>query len=473
MIQALSAAESVLTHDVAASSVHDGSDMNAVLPRQAHCLRDTGLEPRFVTALVVKTLHGGGKMPLSLLSGKLRLSVGVLREVLQQLIAVQQAEVAWSGETDLDVHYQLTGFGQRAAVDYLAESRYVGPAPVTLVAWRAVLARQSQRRHDGVRVSRGELQAVLQDDGLPAPIRELIGAALYSNRAVLLHGPCGSGKTTLARKFAQFDPDPVAVPYAVLVNHDIVQLHDPALHPAPMRLRTHEERRSTDARWALSQRPLVQVGAGLTHDMLALRPIPGSGVLRAPPHLLANSGTLVLDDLGRQSIPASELLHRWLDALETGQDYVAVPDAPGVTLPFDVRLVVATSMPLAAVLDEACLRRIGYQIPLGPLSEASYRALVRRQASLQRIECNESAIDYLVRELHGREGRALLATYPRELMGRIADFAGFSAQVARCDSTSLEWAWRSLFGATGLGAAGLGATGPGATTLATPEGEPQ
>ena len=418
----------------------------AVLPRQPRTVRDTGLDARLVTALVIKTLHTDGKTPLSRLTGRLRLSVSVLREVLQALVGAQQAEVAYSGDSDLDVHYQLTALGQRAAGEHLAESRYVGPAPVTLAAWRAVVARQSQRQPDAARVTRTELEAVLDGDPLAPAIREQIGAALYSGRPLLLYGPSGSGKTTLARKLARLRQDPIAVPYAVLVNHEIIALHDLALHPVPLHARALEERRSSDARWALSQRPLVHVGPELARDMLELRSDPGSGVLRAPPHILANNGLLVVDDLGCQRVPPDELLHRWLGALEAGQDHVTVPGGPTHALPFDVSLVLATSLAPESVLDDACLRRIGYRIPVGPLSEHSYRSLLRRQARLRRIDLDDSAIAFLIEHLHRRTGRALLAAYPHELLGRIADFAGFSGQAPCCDVDGLTRAWYSLFG---------------------------
>jgi energy-coupling factor transporter ATP-binding protein EcfA2 len=460
MMQALSAAAPVAAQDLRAPAAADSPgpdcDPAAVLPRQARTVRDTGLDPRFVTGLVLKTLHAGGKTALSVLSGRLRLSGGVVREVLQGLIATQQAEIAWSGESDLDVHYTLTAFGQRAAAEHLHESRYLGPAPVTLAAWRAVVARQSQRRQDALRVGRGELEALLHEDGLEPAVRELIGAALHSQRPLLLYGPSGSGKTTLACKLARLRQDPVAVPHAVLVNSEIVQLYDPALHPAPLQPRGHEERRSVDARWMLSQRPLVHLGAELTRDMLELRPDAAAGVLRAPPHLCANSGLLVVDDLGRQRVPAAELLHRWLAALESGQDHVAVPGGPTLALPFDVVLVLASGQTPEAVLDDACLRRIGYRIPVGPLSEASYRALVQRQALLRRIALDESALDYLVGELHRRTRRPLLAAYPHELLGRIADFAGFAGHAPRADVDALAQAWSSMFGAAALAAPSQG-----------------
>ena len=453
MIGVLSTAASIgpdAAFAMSAAGIDADGDVASVLPRQPRTVRDTGLDVRLVTALVIKTLHAGGKTPLSKLTGRLRLSVSVLREVLQGMVGAQQAEVAYAGDTDLDVHYQLTGIGQRAAAEHLAESRYVGPAPVTLAAWRAVVARQSQRQPDAARVTPAELEAVLDGDGLKPDVRELIGAALHSGRPLLLYGPSGSGKTTLARKLARLRQDPIAVPYAVLVNHEVVQLHDAALHPVPLHMRGLEERRSVDARWALSQRPLVHVGAELARDMLELRSDVASGVLRAPPHILANNGLLVVDDLGRQRVAPGELLHRWLGALEAGQDHVTVPGGPSHALPFDVCLVVATSLAPESVLDDACLRRIGYRIPLGPLSEPNYRALLRRQARLRRIDLDDAALAFLIDELHRRTRRPLLAAYPHELLGRIADFASFAGHAPRCDIDGLIRAWSSLFGAAAM-----------------------
>lgn len=428
--------------------VGSGSEAELVptLPRQPRTVRDTGLEPRLVTALTVKILHASGKIPLSLLTGRLRLSVSVVREVLQGLVAEQLAEVAWCGESDIDVHYQLTAFGQRAAAEYLAESRYIGPAPVTLDAYRSAVEQQSLRQPGAPHVTPAELQAALADDGIEPPVRELIGAALHSNRPLMLYGPSGSGKTTLARKFARLRQEPVAIPYAVLVNHEIIQIYDPGLHPAPLQPRALEERRSCDARWALCQRPLVHVGAELARDMLELRTDAASGVLRAPPHLLANNGLLVLDDVGRQRIPAGEVLHRLLGALESGTDHVAVQGGVSHALPFDVSLVLATTQAPESVLDDSCRRRIGYRIPVGPLSEAGYRALLRRQCLLRSIDADEAAFDYLINDLHRRTRRPLLAAWPQELLCRIADFAGFAGRVPRFDVDSVAQAWSSLFG---------------------------
>lgn len=428
-----------------------------ILPRQAKTVRDTGLEPRLVTELVLKAIHACGKTPLPVLSARVRLSVSVLREVLNQLMAEQQVEVAWCGDSDIDVQYQLTAIGQRAADACLAQSRYVGPAPVPLAAYRALVERQSLRRPGALRVTPRELAAALADDGLDPAVRDLLGAALHSSRALLLYGPSGSGKTTLARKLARLLAGPVAVPYAILADRQVIQFHDPVLHHAPPPLpRQQEDRRSCDARWAICQRPLVHVGGGLARESLDLRHDAANGVFRAPPHFQANNGLLVVDDVGRHRVPAAELLNRLAGPLDQGLDQLTLQGGQVETVPFDATVVFATNLPPDSVFDDAQLRRIGYKVALGPLPEAGYRNLLRRQCRLRGIDYDEAAASHLLARLHGQSGRPLLAAYPHELLGRIADFASFAGAEPRMTPAALDQAWSSMFATCGNAARAAG-----------------
>jgi hypothetical protein len=435
-----------------------GPEPAALLPRAARNVRDTGLEPRFVTELVVKAIHANGRILLSALAEQLRLSISVLREVLTGLIAEQQVESIWCGDSDIDVQYQLTGIGQRAAAEYLAQSRYVGPAPVTLAAYRSVVEHQSLRRLHGERITPGQLAAGLAEDGLDPAVQDLIGAALHSHRALLLYGQSGSGKTTLANKLGRLLGGAVLVPYALLVGRAIVRLHDPQLHLAapPQALRGNDERRSWDPRWTLCRRPLVHVGADLTRDMLDLRHDAANGVYHAPPHLLANNGMLVVDDVGRQRIPAGDLLNRWIGPLDHGTDQLTVQGGHSETVPFDPILAFVTNLVPNAVFDDAVLRRIGYKIALGPLSEPSYRGLVRRQCLQRQVECDEQAIEHLLQRLHRGGGQPLLASYPQALLDRIIDFASFAGRTPRLNIASLDQAWSSMFAACQTTPAGPG-----------------
>lgn len=442
-----------------------GPDDATRLPAQPKTVRETGLEQALLVELVVKAMFACGRMHLPVVAGKLRLSINVLREVLGFMVAEQLAEVASRGDSDLDVTYQLTTNGKLRAADYLVRCRYTGPAPVTLQAYREMVLRQAARHAARARVSSTELAAAFAEDILEPGVRDLVGAALQSSRSLLLYGPSGSGKTTLARKLGQLMAGVVAVPHAILIDQDIVLVYDPLLHLAPqLPARQGEDRRSVDARWALAQRPQIQVGAELSAAMLDLRFDEVGGVYYAPPHIMANNGMLIVDDLGRQRLATADLMNRFSAPLDGGADHLTLEGGHKVGVPFDVTLVMATNLPPQSLIDESLMRRIGYKIQVGAMSEQLYRSLFKRQCRLAHVAFDETAFDYLITCLHPSHGRALLASYPRELLGRVADFARFAGVEARLTVPALDQAWTSMF--TGCISGASAPSQPSFTSLA-------
>ncbi|MBC7858302.1 MAG: ATP-binding protein [Burkholderiaceae bacterium] len=427
-----------------------------LLPRQPKSVEDTGLERSLIVELIAKDMSIAGKTHLSGLTGALRLPINVLREALDFMVKEQLAEVAWRGASDVDVQYRLTAAGKQRAAVCLERCAYVGPAPVTLEAYRAMAERQRQRQ----RVGAADVAAVFDDDDFDPGVLEQIGAAMHSGRSLFLYGPPGGGKSTLAGKLGALLPGMVALPHAVLVGQEIIALYDPALHlpPAPpyaLQARQAQERRSGDARWTLCQRPVLRVGAELCPEMLALRHDGYSGSYQAPLHLKANHGMLVIDDLGRQRIAANELLQRYMQPLDAGLDQLTLRGGHKFSVPFDVLLVFATNLAPQSLLDASFLRRLGYKIHVGPLGARGYAALFRRQCRAASLACDDAVVRHLLERLHGASGRPLLASYPHELLGRVADFAGCAGLAPSLTVAALEQAWNSMFAACDMPAPGL------------------
>jgi energy-coupling factor transporter ATP-binding protein EcfA2 len=420
------------------------AEPEALLPPQPKSVRDTGLPQQLIVELIAKALYLNGRSHLPVLTTRLHLSINVLREVLDFMVAEHVAEVAWRGESDIDVQYQLTGAGKQRAAGWLERCPYTGPAPVRLEAWRAMVERQAAQ---APLPSADELAVEFTDDFLAPPVQRMLGAAMHAGRSMLLYGPSGSGKSVLARRLGTLLSGLVAVPHAVVVGQDIVQVYDPALHRAPMprQVRQVPERRSNDPRWVLCQRPVVALDASLDADMLDLQPDAANGCYRAPPQLKANNGLLIVDDLGRQRMSAAELLNRFAQAQELEHSDLSLAGGYHFQAPCRMRLVFVTSLPPSSLLDDAALRRVGYKIPVGALNAANYRTLVRQQCLSTGVAYDEAALRYLLDELHAGARLPLLACYPREIVGRVADFAGYMGEPARMSVAALDQAWISMF----------------------------
>jgi len=423
------------------------AEPETLLPPQPKSVRDSGLTQQLIVELIAKVLYLGGKSHLPVLTTKLHLSINVLREVLDFMVAEQVAEVAWRGDSDIDVQYQLTSAGKQRAAAWMERCPYAGPAPVTLETYRVMVERQALRTPQA---SAEELAAEFSDDFLSAPVQRMLGAAMHAGRSTLLYGPSGSGKSVLARRLGTLLQGLVAVPHALVVGQDIVQVYDPAVHRAPLPRQARlpqptPERRSSDPRWVLCQRPVVALDGTLDADLLDVQPDVASGCHRAPPQLKANNGLLIVDDLGRQRMPAAELLNRFAQAQELERCALSLAGGYRFQAPCRIRLVFVTNLPPSTLLDGAALRRVGYKIPVGELSAANYRTLLRQLCLSMGVAYDEAAGRYLLDELHAGSGLPLLACYPREIVDRVADFAGFMGEPARLSIATLDQAWISMF----------------------------
>jgi hypothetical protein len=422
----------------------------SVLPPAPRQPKDTGLPPLLLSELLLKVMHQHGLQHLQELSQHLRLGPALLEDLFTQLRKDQLVEVRQRASVSGDVTYDLTQAGRARAMDALTRSLYSGPAPVPLAAYADRVLAQSV---SGTKVTRDRLERVLVDVVMRPELRDQIGAAMNSRRAVMLYGPPGAGKTYLCEQMARVLSGDIAVPHAVEVSGEIIRVFDPLVHrPAlmpPPPSSSLDNRERTDARWMACERPVVVTGGELTLEMLDLVFDPRAGYYQAPPHFKANNGLFLVDDLGRQLITPRQLLNRWLVPMEQRHDYLMLRNGAKFRIPFDTLLLFSTNLQPAEVADDAFLRRISYKIHVGEVELDDYRRITREVCEARGVHYTDASFDHLVQHYHRRFGRPLLACYPRDLVSQIADFAAYVGSRAELSAAMVDWAWHNYFASHG------------------------
>jgi energy-coupling factor transporter ATP-binding protein EcfA2 len=378
-----------------------------------------------------------------------KLSMAVLEPVLAFMRTEYMCEVMRSGETETAISYNLTDLGRTRADEYLRKSQYVGPAPVSLSAYVKQVREQSVSH---MQVTRERLAQVFSNVVVKEGILRQFGAAMNSGRAIFVYGPAGSGKTYIAEHLAGLLNGDVAIPYALVVDNEIIQIFDPLVHDALLPKSESDEsgfvldrRLSTDARWILCHRPVIKTGGELTLSMLDLDFDEGARFYQAPPQVRANNGLLIIDDLGRQLTPAVDIMNRWIVPLDRHVDYLALHTGKKFMIPFDVIVVFSTNLVPSKLADEAFLRRLGYKIYVGALSEEDYRQIMQQVCDELHIPFSEKGFNYLLQEHHYKTGRALSACIPRDILEQLRDISRYEGRPAEMTEELLDWAWNNYF----------------------------
>ncbi len=417
-------------------------------PAPSH-LAGTGLELDMVVELLTKVLDLHGHMRLPELVARTCLPLPVLEPVLDTMRGARMCEFSRDGGSDADRRVGLSELGRSRAEDFMRRCQYVGPAPVPLDAYIRQVAAQSVR---GMTVSMEDMRRAYRGIVVRPGTLERLGAAMNSGRAMFVYGPPGSGKSFLSERLGDVLHGRVAVPYAIVVQREIVQVFDPLVHvesadgasdPAPAP--ALDLGRQHDRRWVACNRPVVRTGAELTLPMVDLQFDAESRFYQAPPQVKANNGLFILDDLGRQLVKAQTLMNRWIVPLERGVDSLALHTGTKFLMPFDVIVVFSSNLLPSALADEAFLRRLAYKIHLGPLDEDQYREVFRQTALELDIAYVPEAVDALMRTGHTAQEQPLMACVPRDLLRQVRDRARLHGTVPRMDAETLEWAWHNYF----------------------------
>jgi hypothetical protein len=416
------------------------------LPSMPQRVEDTGLDFSFLVELLAKVLYVRGQLRLPDLGAHVKLPPGVLEPLLTFMRTERLCEMVRRGETEGAMAYNLTDLGRSRAQDFLQRSQYAGPAPVSLKAYVSQVEKQSIV---DMGVTRQKLNQAFSGIVIKEQLLNQFGAAMNSGRAIFVYGPAGSGKTYIAERLVGLLSGSVAIPYAIEVDNEVIQVFDPVVHE-PVAVQGSkpsvlDRGRSDDDRWVLCRRPVVLTGAELTLAMVDLEFDHKARFYQAPPQVKANNGLFIVDDLGRQLVSPQDLMNRWIVPLDRRVDYLALHTGKKFQIPFDVIVVFSSNIQPSKLADEAFLRRLGYKIFVGPLDETEYRAIFMQVCAQTRIAFAEDGYRYVLEELHGKKGKPLLACHPRDILCQVRDIARFNGVPPELSQKLLTWAWDNYF----------------------------
>jgi predicted ATPase with chaperone activity len=402
---------------------------------------DLGLDRGVVRDLTLKFLYYRGRLNRTELADELKLSGPVTEEILQSLTHDGLVMVMGSeGTSSAAYQYAITQKGIDRAEAAIARGGYLGPAPVPLADYIAQVKAQTVV---DAKVEREEVVKALGKLVLADETVARIGRAASSRKPTLLYGFSGNGKTTAVLTLGSVVGGTIRIPYAIEVVGQIVHLFDPSKHVAVDQGDGEIDyddllKPRTDRRWLTIQRPVIWAGGELTRHSLELVYDDETKVYEAPLQLKANGGTLIIDDFGRQQMPAVQLLNRWIVALEGGLDHLTMHTGQTIEVPFDVLVLFSTNLPPDRLADEAFLRRIRYKVELPNPTPEEYRMIFRRECESAGLTYRDDVIDHLMDHWYAAHNRAMRGCHPRDIVEAIADAAQYESLDEACATYFLK-----------------------------------
>lgn len=448
----------------------DGYFNFSILPIKT--IEESGLDPILVMTLVLKIISVYGLETASEIAGEIKLPNSIVAAMLEQ--ARERALIESLGSVSqglaAEVRFTLSGKGKEWVSEAMAQSQYVGPAPVSLSAYQMQTEKQ-RISHD--RVDEEGLQNSLSHLVLSEEIRSNLGPALNFGRAMLLYGAPGNGKTSIAMALAQSFQQYIYVPYCIEVSNQIINIYDPEIHTEvdmeadagsnEKELSKAKLRRSmSDPRWMRCRRPIAITGGELTLEMLDLNFNQYAKYYEAPLQVKATGGVFIIDDFGRQMATPEQVLNRWVVPLERGFDYLTLHTGKKFPIRFDGLVIFSTNIPPERLLDAAMMRRIPYNFLIGPPTKEDYSTIFDNMCTTVGLKPNPKIIDYLMKEVYGKELLPLARYHPKFIMEHVIARCRYRSVPISLELNLVKEAVTHLFTKHGQGVSmGVGVSGGG------------
>ncbi|HEY6838562.1 MAG TPA: ATPase [Geobacteraceae bacterium] len=403
-------------------------------------IEETGLELSFIVDLILKHILFMGEFSLADVAERIKLSVSVVDRAMEVLRRDKLVEVkGGTGYSSMTYTFKISDTGKNRATELMDICRYIGPAPVTLTAYRNMVEHQTVK---SAIVSEESVKRAFSHLIINESILKRLGPAMSSGRALFLYGPPGNGKTAIAETIGRILPDTVYIPYAITVGGQIISVFDPVNH---FPVENDAAGDNIDQRWLLIKRPVIITGGELTLRMLDLDFNPISKFYEASLQMKANNGLFIVDDFGRQQIDPQNLLNRWIVPLDRRIDFMNLHTGMKFSIPFDMLVIFSTNLEPKALVDEAFLRRIQYKIKIDHPTEREYYSIFKLVCLSNGVEFNQDVFDYLINNYYRKLGVNFNACHPRDILEHIIVNARYYQQPPKMTKESIDAAWMNYF----------------------------
>ncbi|MCC7168163.1 MAG: hypothetical protein IT565_11400 [Rhodospirillales bacterium] len=420
-------------------------DQAGDVPNAPMTVAETGQDMAFFVAHFAKGMYLDNLEDAAQFAEATKLPGKLVSDILQEMTTRKLVQVMGSSGVGAGgaARYQLTRDGQQAATDACNLNQYFGPAPVTLKEYQDRILLQGIR---GERIGKEKIAQSFADIVVPESFTKRLGPAINSGHSILIYGPAGNGKTTVAEKVAAIFETVIYVPYCFEVDGAIIKVFDPALHKpvapgADASKQPTLRRDRTDKRWVACRRPVVITGGELTLEMLDLNFNAIAKFYEAPMHVKALNGTFIIDDFGRQIVSPEALLNRWIVPLQSRKDYLTLHSGKSFSLPFDELVIFSTNLAPADLMDPAFLRRIPYKLETLEPSVEDFRAIFQGVAKKSGLALPDDIFGYVVAELRDNFKKPLACYQPKFIIDQV---------LAACKYEGIEPAFRQDFVADAL-----------------------